>query len=690
MLGGGRYIGFSEAIKLRKPWYVADCRRTPRFRDHQMLSLNGARSLLVLPVMHADRVIALIQLSTTRPASISEAHARVLQPLCAQAAISLHASFLLREVLAASKQLTKSIAAQPAVVAAFGAVSTHLAPLLPGTAFALLVCDAARSRPVSRYSYVHVDGTGPNGAPAGDAALPVHEDASALRLDGSLAQWVVANGQIMGRAVSEVEPLPDVDSWAAEARRANAALPEKPSHLLFLPILDKERNVTAVLQLMRAAPRRFTQTEQNVAELAAANLGLCDVYCMQQHNASIFECAYRVLAELDRQSSAHSRAAAEDRLEAEAAGAADNCAALKAGAGVADALNQSHEVFVRSVCSQLNVEHCMLLAVCEEQGYLRSVRQVLCMAGREALSRQLSIAGSAWFGAALQGRASCAEGQLISQVDLISELDWAEAHGATSVMAVPIHIAGELRALLAVADPVRRNAELPCLRAPLVGFDARDEALLQLLASVYGHRLARHLEQIQEHRQLRDLDVRIQRHSDLMVIEQRLNREVELQSFCKQLLAAFVQMLDCSWAALYVPPRDAPPLDGDSGGVCLRFSMEAGCQVNVADFGTSRLLDGMLKGGHAVRSVSIDEFDELVDSSEFPRSVGVMHSFLAQPLHDALGSRPKCVAVLLAINKQAEGDTFSADDGMLAAKLAEVCAAATLSLPLALRARLGA
>jgi hypothetical protein len=256
-------------------------------------------------------------------------------------------------------------------------------------------------------------------------------------------------------------------------------------------------------------------------------------------------------------------------------------------------------------------------------------------------------------------------------VDIVSELDWAEARGATSVLAVPIHVAGELRALLAVANVVRCSGDLPSLKVPLVGFSARDEALLLLLASMYSHRLAQHLLRIREHGRLHELTGRFRRQSHLMAIEQSLSHEVHLQPFCKQLVAAFVQLLGCSWAALYVPS-----VDGESGGcVCQRFSMEAGGNVDVADgFGASRLLENMQGLGSAVRSANGEELDELVDSAELPRSVGVVRSFLIQPLHE-VSSRSRCLAVLLAINKQAEETSFSLDDGTIAATLAEVSSA---------------
>jgi signal transduction protein with GAF and PtsI domain len=93
------------AVKEKKPIFVLDVKKDPRYMYPQIAEKEGLCSMLAVPMIVKDKVIGVLNIYTSEPYEFKEEEIKIIQTIATQAALAIENTRLLEELIATKEAL---------------------------------------------------------------------------------------------------------------------------------------------------------------------------------------------------------------------------------------------------------------------------------------------------------------------------------------------------------------------------------------------------------------------------------------------------------------------------------------------------------------------------------------------------------------------------------------------------------
>ena len=93
------------AVKEKKPIFVLDVKKDPRYMYPQIAEKEGLCSMLAVPMIVKDKVIGVLNIYTSEPYEFKEEEIKIIQTIANQAALAIENTRLLEELIATKEAL---------------------------------------------------------------------------------------------------------------------------------------------------------------------------------------------------------------------------------------------------------------------------------------------------------------------------------------------------------------------------------------------------------------------------------------------------------------------------------------------------------------------------------------------------------------------------------------------------------
>ena len=93
------------AVKEKKPIFVLDVKKDPRYMFPQIAEKEGLCSMLAVPMIVKDKVIGVLNIYTSEPYEFKEEEIKIIQTIANQAALAIENTRLLEELIATKEAL---------------------------------------------------------------------------------------------------------------------------------------------------------------------------------------------------------------------------------------------------------------------------------------------------------------------------------------------------------------------------------------------------------------------------------------------------------------------------------------------------------------------------------------------------------------------------------------------------------
>jgi len=93
------------AVKEKRPIFVLDVKKDPRYMYPQIAEKEGLCSMLAVPMIVKDKVIGVLNIYTSEPYEFKEEEIKIIQTIANQAALAIENTRLLEELIATKEAL---------------------------------------------------------------------------------------------------------------------------------------------------------------------------------------------------------------------------------------------------------------------------------------------------------------------------------------------------------------------------------------------------------------------------------------------------------------------------------------------------------------------------------------------------------------------------------------------------------